>query len=340
MHMDKMRPLVVVLIVLTALGLSSCTRNLGSSVPSPEATDPLSYLLNSPTATNDYTRNTNTPTPEEVEATEVEDAGGGDDDDPQTTEAPAPTDPQATATLHVITPTSAPAATGAPENTSAAPPPPTPTFTPVVLGPPDLNPETRFNGRHYLDSFDDPQPWYDMSGLLPDSRYLNLEVLDGQMHVTGKLGEWETWWLSGYTLYDYYIEMEVETNDCEDNDAYGLMVRASQHDEPTRGYIFGMTCDGKVYAKRLITADPFVAVSILNPTESHLINSGANQTNILGVWVEDNTLEIYINHYYFTVIYDDTFGWGRYGVYVKAGGESDYTYTANRIEVWEVLPEE
>jgi hypothetical protein len=339
MHMDKTIKVVMILIILAGLSLAGCTRTMGSGAATPAATDPLSYLLNSPTPTHDYTRTTNTPTPQDTEEV-VEDAGGGEQDSPEATDAPAPTDVPATATLHVITPTAAPEETEEPADTGGEAPAPTATFTPVVLGPPDLYPDLVFDGRHFVDSFDDPQPWYDMSGMLPDSQYLNLEILDGQMHVTGKLGEWETWWLSGYTLNDYYIEMEVESGDCEDNDAYGMIVRASQHGEPTRGYIFGMTCDGRVYAKRLVSVDPYVAISILNPTESHFINSGPNQTNILGVWAEDNALEIYINHYYFTVIYDDTFEWGRYGVYVKAGGESDYTYTTNEIRVWEVLPDD
>lgn len=340
--MDKMKRVVIILIVIAALSLPGCTRAQTNAGTTPASTDVLAYLLNSPTPTNDYTRNTNTPTPEDTEEaaveTEGEETGSSED-----VEAPEATEVPATATLHVITPTAEPQETEEPEDGgdgAEEAPAPTATLTPVVLGPPDLNPEGLFNGRTYVDSFDDPQPWYDMSGTLPNSQYLNLNIVEGQMYVTGKLGEWDTWWLSGYTLNDYYIEMEVETGDCEDNDAYGIMVRASQHDEPTRGYIVGLTCDGKVFAKRLTSTDPYVALSILNPTESNLINTGPNQTNTIGVWAEDNVLEIYINRYYFTVIYDDTFSWGRYGIFVKAGGETDYTYIANEIRVWEILPED
>lgn len=336
MHMDKMKPVVIVLIVMTVLSLTACVRQ-GPATATPEGTDALAFLLNSPTPTNDYTRRTNTPTPAETEV--VEESGGGEEDDvPEATEPPAPTEPQATATLQVIVPTAIPQATADPDEGGGEAT--EPTLTPVVLGPPDLNPDLVFRGAHYVDSFDDPQPWYDMSGMLPDSQYISIEILDGQMHVTGKLEEFDTWWLSGYTLNDYYIEMEVETGDCEGNDAYGIMVRASQHGEPTRGYIFALTCDGKVFAKRLTSANPYVALSILNPTESHFINAGPNQTNTIGVWAEDNGLEIYINHYYFTIIYDDTFSWGRYGVFVKAGEGGNYTYTANEIRVWGVISDD
>lgn len=337
--MDKTRKVILILFVVAAMVMGGCTRAIGSGPPTPEGTDVLDFLLNSPTPTNDYTRRTNTPTPEDTEEVAA-DAGGGDDV-PAATEVPASTDVEPTeaetvpteaaiepsATLHIITPT--------PEM-----PDPTATLTPVVLGPPDLNPDLVFKGAHYVDSFDDPQPWYDMSGMLPNSQYINIEVLDGGMQVTGKLEEWDTWWLSGYTMYDYYIEMEVDSGDCAENDAYGLMVRASQHDEPTRGYIVGLTCDGKVFAKRLTSVTPYVALSILNPTESEFIKSGPNQTNTIGVWAEDNELEIYINHYYFTIIYDDTFEWGRYGIFVKAGEGGNYTYTAHEIRVWGVVQDE
>jgi hypothetical protein len=339
--MDKLKRVLFVIIVLAALGLTACTRTLGAE-PTPEGTDALDFLLNSPTPTNDYTRNTNTPTPDATEEA-ADDAGGGEDAQPTATEAPASTEAQATATLHIITPTPQPDETEEPQETpddGGEQGQPTMTFTPVVIRPPDLNPDAVFKGPHYVDSFDDPQPWYDMSGMLPDSQYIKIDILEGDMHVTGKLGEWDTWWLSGYTLYDYYIEMDVESRDCAENDAYGIMVRASQHGEPTRGYIVGLTCDGKVFAKRLTSANPYVAISILNPTESDLVNKGPNQTNTMGVWAEDNVLEIYINRYYYTVIYDDAFSWGRYGIFVKAGGESDYTYTANEIRVWGVVSDD
>jgi hypothetical protein len=90
----------------------------------------------------------------------------------------------------------------------------------------------------------------------------------------------------------------------------------------------------------LTSASPYVAISILNPTETELINSGPNQTNMLGVWAEENSLEIYINRYYYTIIYDDAFTWGRYGVFVKAGEGGNYTYTANEIRVWGVVSED
>jgi hypothetical protein len=336
--MDKIRKVIILLIVCISLVIGGCTRAIATNQPTPEGTDVLDFLLNSATPTNDYTRRTNTPTPADTEESAAD--AGDEGDGEQATEAPEagevqeateaevpPTEVPPTATLHIITPT--------PEIAE-----PTATLTPVVLGPPDLNPDLVFKGAHYVDSFDDPQPWYDMSGMLPDSQYINIEVLEGDMLVTGKLEEWDTWWLSGYTMYDYYIEMEVDSGECAENDAYGLMVRASQHDEPTRGYIVGLTCDGKVFAKRLTSVTPYVAISILNPTESEFIKSGPNQTNTLGVWAEDNELEIYINRYYFTIIYDNTFEWGRYGIFVKAGEGGNYTYTAHELRVWGVVSED
>jgi hypothetical protein len=178
--------------------------------------------------------------------------------------------------------------------------------------------------------------WTDASGILPDTEYIKLEMEEGQMTVTGKRRLWDTWWISGFTLTDFYIEMDVNSGDCAPDDAYGMILRASQHGQPTHGYLIGFTCAGEVFARRLESVDPYVSISILNPTETDLVYAGANQHNIFGVHIEGNKLTIYPNRRYFTVIADDSFGWGRYGIYVSAGDAGNYTYTVEEIRTWGV----
>jgi hypothetical protein len=176
--------------------------------------------------------------------------------------------------------------------------------------------------------------WYDTSGQLPDTDYLKLEIMDGHMDVTGKRRLWDTWWISGFSLDNFYIEMEVNSGDCNPDDAYGMIVRASQHGEPTHGYLVAFTCDGKVFAKRLEKVDPYTAVSILLPTETDLIFDGKNQNNILGILLDGNTISIYPNRRFFTTLTDDAFSFGRYGVFVQAGDAGNFTYTVNEIRTW------
>jgi hypothetical protein len=186
---------------------------------------------------------------------------------------------------------------------------------------------------------DEPTLWTDDSDVLPDSQYIKLEMDEdaGVMYVTGKQRLWDTWWISGFTLTNFYIEMDVNSGDCNPDDAYGMILRASQHGEPTRGYLIGFTCAGEVFARRLESVTPYVAISILNPTETDLIIAGANQNNTFGVQMEDNKITIYVNRRYFTTITDDGFDWGRYGLFVSAGEAGNYTYSVTEIRSWGII---
>ena len=281
--------------------------------------------------------------------------------------------PEASPTLHIITPTQNPleltaaAETGEPQETTEAEETgeaddaettaeagetgegdetegtPEPSSTPIPQPTIDgyqINPEMEFAGAHRIDAMDEPSLWWDESGKLPNSQYIKMEMADGVMSVTGKPVLWDTWWISGHVLHDFYIEMEVNSGDCIDTDTYGMILRASQHSEPSRGYLVGFTCDGKVLVKRLESASPYVAISILNPTETDLIYAGPNQTNILGVAFDGNSISIYPNRYYFTTIQDTGFSYGRYGIFVSAGDDGNYTFMIDEIRSWEILSTE
>ncbi len=307
-------------LLLASIWLSGCVRPVTpGNTPTPLSTNLLEELLTStpiPVATE-------TQPPESTPTSEV---------GPTTT--PAPTN-----TLHVITPTLSPEPTetldptaqveDTLEPTNTAEPKPTSEIPPI-------NPDEEFTGAKRTDTLDQEQMWYDRSGTLPDTEYLKLEFEDGSMLVTGNLRLWDTWWISGFSLTDYYIEMEVNSGDCNPDDAYGMILRASQHGEPTHGYLVAFTCDGQVFAKRLEKVDPYTAISILNPTETDLIYEGKNQNNILGVLLDGNTISIYPNRRFFTTITDDAFSFGRYGIFVQAGDAGNYTYSVSEIRTWVV----
>jgi hypothetical protein len=318
MKTPSLRLASLLVLLLAALWLSGCVRPVSSgNTPSPQSTNLLEELL------------TSTPIPITTETQVPEDTPTAE---PSATPGP-------TSTLHVITPTLSPEPTetlnptdqaeGTQEATSTAEPQPTSDV-------PQINPDEEFTGAKRTDTLDQEQMWYDRSGSLPDTEYLKLEFVDGSMLVTGKLRLWDTWWISGFSLNDYYIEMEVNSGDCNPDDAYGMILRASQHGEPTHGYLVAFTCDGEVFAKRLDTVDPYTAVSILNPTETDLIYEGKNQNNILGVLLDGDTISIYPNRRFFTTIVDDAFSFGRYGIFVQAGDAGNFTYSVSEIRTWVV----
>lgn len=338
----------IVLLIITLLLLAGCVRPASTeSTQAPQGTDLLGEIL---TATIIPVGGNPTDTPEGMLETMV--AGTLEAELTQaataTTEAAESATPEPSATLHIITPTNTPEPTAettgeAAEDTTPqanetaeadSTPTPKPTFDAY-----QITPDNEFNGAYHVDTMDEPSLWWDESGILPDTQYIKMEMADGTMNVTGKPVLWDTWWISGFTLTDFYIEMEVNSGECTGSDTYGMIVRASQHGQPTRGYLIGFTCDGKVLMKRLESASPYVAISILNPTETEFINAGANQTNIIGVAFDGNSISIYPNRYYLTTIQDSGFSYGRYGVFVSAGDDGNYTFSVDEIRSWGIISE-
>jgi hypothetical protein len=331
--------LLFTFVLISALSLTACVRPVSDGSPTPRGTGLLEEILTATLIPADSGDEEDSDSGENMVETAVQEtllaqqtADAESQEDPAT--------PQATATLHIITPTATTetvAEETQPEATEAASAPTKTAMPQPTIDALQINPDQEFTGSQFVDSMDDPTLWYDRSGNLADSDYLKLEMLDGTMYVTGKLRLWDTWWITGSTLTNFYMEMEVNSGDCSGSDTYGMILRASQHNQPTRGYLIGFTCDGKVYAKRLDSVSPYVAVSILNPTETELIYSGANQTNILGVAFDGNTISIYPNRYYFTTIQDSTFSSGRYGIYVQAGDKGNYNFTVDEIRSWGII---
>ncbi|HKJ26553.1 MAG TPA: hypothetical protein VJ965_02855 [Anaerolineales bacterium] len=343
MSKQKILSQIILLLVLILL-LAACVRPITTAEsPTPRGTDLLDEILTStviPVGDDDDA------TPEGMlETIVVETLSAELAQTQEATPEPSMEEtslPEATATLHIITPTSTgePTAETTPEETQEADETPAPTNTTApqpTIDAVQINPDAEFTGAHHVDTMDEPSLWWDESGILPDSQYIKLEQMDGQMNVTGKLNLWDTWWISGFNLNNFYIEMEVNSGSCIDSDVYGMILRASQHGQPTRGYLIGFTCDGKVLAKRLESVSPYVAISILNPTETNLINAGPNQTNIIGIAFDGNTITIYPNRYYFTTIQDTTFSYGRFGIFVQAGDDGNYTFSVDEIRTWGII---
>jgi hypothetical protein len=314
----------LLLLLLATILLAACVRQISPETsPTPRSTNLLEELL---TATSIPIETQPQPTEETPAATT--DAAAAE------SATPAPTN-----TMYIITPTLSPTPTSEVEATTPAESTSAPTQPPQAQPTsslPQINPDVEFTGAKHVDTLDQPALWYDASGVLPDTQYLKMDIADGIMTVTGKLRLWDTWWISGFTLNNFYIEMEVNSGECNPDDAYGMILRASLHGEPTHGYLVAFTCDGKVFAKRQETVSPYTAISILNPTETDLIYAGKNQTNILGVLMDGDSITIYPNRRYFTIIQDDAFSYGRYGIFVQAGDAGAFTYTVSEIRTWGV----
>jgi hypothetical protein len=321
------------ILLLLIFVLSACVRPAGTQTPTAEPTNPLATYIQAPTAI------VLQPT-----YTLPDHAGGGEDtsaptEPPEGSETGQPTPftikPTNTPT-NTLQSAGTPNATTSPESTKKSP---KPTDTPAGWQPPAFPPFDPFavlGGARYIEDFQDETPWKDYYGNMENER-IALVIEDGHMRVTGKNSYFRTWWFGGFELGDFYIEMDVNNGDCTFDDSYGVILRGEPSDH---GYLFAFDCGGEVAAWRIDSVnDPYVEDQILGWTSTELIRTGANQDNILGVMMEGGEITIYANRYLFTTLYDDTYDYGQYGVFVMAGEDDNYTYTIDQMRVWDVESE-
>ena len=257
-----------------------------------------------------------------------------------TNTAPPPTAaPQVAAapTATPVPPTQAPQAAAV--QPTAAQPEPTATSTPVIT----FDPYTAYGKPKYQNKMEFPNLWEWKSPEeeeLPNNNRIRLRFEDGELHVTGKRTGFSTWWFSGHSLSDAFIEMTFDTLDCSGEDAYGIIFRGPKHEAgESYGYVVSFTCDGKLWAYRLDGRDPFDAETLIEEEEVSAINSGPDEENVIGIRAEGDHLVIFANGTQVAEVEDDTYDKGRVGVFVRAGAYNAYTYKVTNFAYW-ILGEE
>jgi hypothetical protein len=110
--------------------------------------------------------------------------------------------------------------------------------------------------------------------------------------------------------------MIVSTGTCTGNDHYGHIVRVPDRSAADRGYLVGLTCDGR-YSLR--AWDSETMTSLVASAASDAIQSGSEQENRLGLWAQGERLALYVNGTLLTQIEDATFTEeGSFGIWVGA----------------------
>jgi hypothetical protein len=215
----------------------------------------------------------------------------------------------------------------------------TPTFRITPEGTP-LNPEIQWGPPDFIDEMDSASQvnWAQSDGSLPNTSNIELQLNNDQMWVTGKILGWETWWLSWPQITNAYLEATLHTGTCEGRDAYGLIFRAPPSGvRPTTGYIVLFSCDGQYTIRRLDSDNPYSTTELEGWIRSPLINSGSDQTNIMGIKFEGSTITVYANDFLLTEINETSFSEGRYGVFVIAAETENFTYRLEELAYW-LLP--
>jgi hypothetical protein len=174
-------------------------------------------------------------------------------------------------------------------------------------------------------------------GVLPDSEYLRISLDKDQIYVTGKKPGFSTWFFSWPTLKDFYLELDVNSEDCSGKDEYGLIVRGPAHGAGVSyGYIIAFSCDGHFRVTRLDSADPFTTVDLVAQRMSDHIQTGSDKNNLIGVQAVGKKLTVFANGYQIAEVNDSTFLKGRYGLFVQAVDTPFYTYRPEQLAHWDL----
>jgi hypothetical protein len=210
--------------------------------------------------------------------------------------------------------TAALSATPAPEATATA------TFAPddlrAALGEPN-----------WRDAFDNDANW-----TLYDSDESRTEIRGGFFLFTMKQPQEPSHWvITRPEIQHFYLETTVTTpRQCSGKDRYGLFFRAP---DENHGYLFGFSCDGMF---RLAKWDGENFEVLIDWTAHGAIRAGANQTNRVGVWVEDDHFRLYANGVLLAEYDDEQFnGSNHFGLHVGSENTPEFTAAFDELVYWE-----
>jgi hypothetical protein len=207
---------------------------------------------------------------------------------------------------------------------------PTPTETPTASPTPtlsDTDPALTLGDPDWVDTMDDGNNW--PTGY---NDYTSIEFSDGYLKLTAEL-DMDGWRLTWPYLSDFYLEVAVKSPDCEGNDHYGLMFRVPDGTQANKGYLFGITCDGKYSLRRWNSQVMYFPVDW---TTSDAILTGENVENVLGVMAKEGTLMLYINGQKVDEVTDSNYLAGSFGLFVGGTNVEDLTVWVDRIRYWEI----
>jgi len=232
----------------------------------------------------------------------------------------------------VVTATSArppvtePAPTVAPTNTPENTPTSTGTATPLPTNTiPATDPRQSLGNPTWTDNFSNDNNWP-----MGDDKFTQWEVKNNQL-VIKPLDTLDGWRLTWPELKDFYLEMTAKAESCSNADHFGLIFHVPDKKAADRGYLYGISCDGK-YALRTWNAKKMGI--LVKWTANPAILSGANQVNRIGVMAIGNQIRLYANGVLLKEIQDDTYTEGGFGIFIGSQKPEQMTLMVQDIRYW------
>ena len=248
-----------------------------------------------------------TGTPDDIEVTPTP---VDEDIDPEVPD-PTPTEPEEIEEPQPPTPT--------PEPTDTPTPMPTPTLV-------DTDPVQTLGNPDWVDNMANPNNW--ATGF---SEFSTITFSDGYLKLTAQKAV-DGWRLSWPVLGDFYLEATMLSPECEGVDHHGVIFRVPREADADRGYLFGISCDGRYSLRRW---DSKNMVFLINRTSHDAINEGENAVNKLGIMARGNSIALYINGQKVNQVTDSTFLTGQFGIFVGGPNTEKLTVWVDQVRFWE-----
>jgi len=139
-------------------------------------------------------------------------------------------------------------------------------------------------------------------------------------------------------LGNTYIEADVKMGTCKLTDGYGFIFRVPENTGYNRGYLFGVTCDGR-YSLRVwdgLAGESGTMVWLKYYTLSEWINQGKDKSNRIGVMALDNRFILYVNGEKVDEIIDENnaYAEGFFGLYVNRDKTENLAIVVDKVSYW------
>jgi hypothetical protein len=177
----------------------------------------------------------------------------------------------------------------------------------------------------WKDTFDNGDNWP-----LGIDKFVDLKSSGGTLQMIGFTNK-NGWRLSNQKAVNFYLQLTGKMSVCSGADHYGLFFRVPNLSLADRGYLFGISCDGK-FALRKWSIDTMTVLE--NWKSNDAILKGSNQTNRLGIMAKGNELKLYINGVLVDTIKDTSFSQGYIGLYVGPKETTKLTALLDEIAYW------
>jgi hypothetical protein len=193
----------------------------------------------------------------------------------------------------------------------------------------DHDPRTKLSGPDWKDNLDNGTYWP-----IDQDEFSIAKMGQGVLEFTS-LTKATTWRLTRtLPLGNAYREIVFKTNNCPGSNGYGLYFHADG--KATKGYLFGITCDGSYFLDKWDVSAPLGSQKheILTDTPHLAILAGYGGTNRVGVLTYNKKLAFYVNGKYVTELPESTFTSGYFGAFIRPDSAEKFSIEIDEACYW------